>query len=59
MNISALRQHNIMARFRTSCCCQKATSITYSHCVSVALVIQHVKRMPHIILSSVPCQALL
>ena len=27
------------------CCCHKAVSITYSECVSVALVIQHVVRM--------------
>jgi hypothetical protein len=35
------------------CCSGKARSITYSECVSVALVIQHAKRMRHIILSSV------
>jgi hypothetical protein len=33
-------------------------SITYSVCVSAALVIQHGKRMRHIILSSVACPAL-
>jgi ABC-type phosphate transport system permease subunit len=32
-------------------------SITYSECVSVALVIQHAKRMRRIILSSVTCLA--
>jgi hypothetical protein len=31
--------------------------LTYSECVSVALVIQHVKCMRHIILSSVGCLA--
>jgi hypothetical protein len=31
--------------------------ITYSQCVSVALVIQHAKRMRRIILSSVACLA--
>jgi hypothetical protein len=36
---------------------QKAISITYSDCVSVALVIRHVKRMRCIILSSVACLA--
>ena len=36
----------------------KAISITYSECVSVALVIQHAKRMRGIILSSVACTAL-
>jgi hypothetical protein len=33
--------------------------ITYSECVSVVLVIQHAKRMRHIILSSVDCLVLL
>jgi nitrogenase molybdenum-iron protein alpha/beta subunit len=32
--------------------------VTYSECVSVALVIQHAKRMSRIILSSVACLAL-
>ena len=35
----------------------KAISITYSECVSVALVIQHAKRMRRIILSYVACLA--
>jgi hypothetical protein len=40
-------------------CCRrgKTISITYSECVSVALVIQHAKRMRRIILSSVACLA--
>jgi hypothetical protein len=33
----------------------KAVSITYSECVSVALVIRHAKRMRPIMLSSVAC----
>jgi hypothetical protein len=33
-------------------------TITYSECVSVAVFIQHVKRMRRIILSSVACLAL-
>jgi hypothetical protein len=37
---------------------EKAVSIAYSECVFVALVIQHVIRMPRILLSSVPCPAL-
>jgi hypothetical protein len=37
------------------CCRGKAISITYSECVSVALVIQHAKRRHRIILSSVDC----
>jgi hypothetical protein len=37
---------------------EKAVSITYSECVSVALVIQYAKRMRRIILPSVVCLAL-
>jgi len=33
---------------RKYCCRGKAVSVTYSQCVSVALVIQHAKRMLHI-----------
>ena len=40
------------------CCCGRAISIAYSECVSVALIIQHAKRMRRIILSSVVCQSL-
>jgi hypothetical protein len=47
-----------VARSRNHCCRGKAISITYSECVSVALVIQHAKRMRRIILSSVVCPAL-
>jgi hypothetical protein len=36
----------------------KAISITYSECVSVALIIQHAKCMRHILLPSVACLAL-
>jgi hypothetical protein len=49
---------NIEARSRNHCCRGKAISITYSEWVSVALVIQHAKRMRRIILSSVACPAL-
>jgi ABC-type phosphate transport system permease subunit len=45
-------------RSRDHCCCEKAISITYSESVSVALVIQHAKRMRRSILSSVVCLAL-
>jgi len=58
MNISALRQCNFMAHLCILCCCQKAIGITYSRRVSVALVIQHSKRMRRIIMSSVSCLAL-
>ena len=44
------------ARSRNHCCRAKAISITYSQCVSVALVIQHAKRMRRI-MSSVACLA--
>jgi hypothetical protein len=46
---------NIEVRSHNHCCRVKAISITYSECVSVALVIQHAKRMSRIILSSVAC----
>jgi hypothetical protein len=46
-----------LTRSRNHCCSVKAISITYSECVSVALVMQHVKRMRRIILSSVACLA--
>ena len=51
-------QHNTEARLCNHCCRKKAIIITYSECVSVALVIQHAKCMCHIILSSVACLAL-
>ena len=44
-------------RSRTHCYSGKAISITYSGCVSVALVMQHEMRMRHIVLSSVACLA--
>jgi hypothetical protein len=50
-------ERNIEARSHNHCCRGKAISITYSKCVSVALVIQHAKRMRRIILSSVACLA--
>jgi hypothetical protein len=46
---------NTGARSSNHCCRVKAINITYSECVSVALVIQHAKRMRRIILSSVAC----
>jgi len=41
------------ARSRNDCFRGKAISVTHSECVSVALFIQHAKRMRHVILSSV------
>jgi sulfur transfer complex TusBCD TusB component (DsrH family) len=48
---------NIDARSRNHCCSGKAVIITYSEFVSVALIIQHVKGMSHVIFSSVACLA--
>jgi hypothetical protein len=48
---------NIEARSRNHCCRANAIGITYSKCVSIALVIQHAMRMRHITLSSVACPA--
>ena len=36
---------NIEVRWRNHCCSGKAISITYSECVSAALVIQHTRRI--------------
>ena len=47
-----------VARSCNHCCHGKALNITYSECVSVALVIQHAKQTGCIILSSVVCPAL-
>jgi len=50
-------QRNIEARSRNQCYCGKTMSVIFSECVSVALLIQHVKRMRRITLSSVVCLA--
>jgi len=50
---------NIEARSRNHCCRGKATSVTYSDCVSVAFVIEYAMCKSGIILSAVPCLALL
>jgi hypothetical protein len=52
-------KRNIETRSCNYCCLGEAISVTYSECVSVALVIQHTKSMRRIILSSVACLALL
>ena len=49
---------NIVALSRTQYYRWKAVSVTYSECVSVALVIQHAERMRLNMLSSVACLAL-
>ena len=48
---------NNEARSRNYCCRVKEISITYPECVSLALVIQHVKRMCCITFSTVACLA--
>jgi hypothetical protein len=50
-------KRNIEARSRNHFCRGREISITYYKSVSVALVIQHAKRMRRIILSSVACPA--
>ena len=53
--------HNIHpeAPSHNNCCNGKAVSSTCSRCVSVALIIQHAKRMRRFILSYVACLAVL
>jgi hypothetical protein len=48
---------NIKVRPCNICCCGEAVPITYSECVSVALVIQHAVCMYRITLPSVACLA--
>jgi len=48
-------KRNIEARSRDYFCRGRVASITYSQCVSLALVIQHANRIRRIILSSVAC----
>jgi len=55
--MQCMYKHNIKVRPCNICCCGKAVPITYSECVSVALVIQHAVCIYHIILPSVACLA--
>ena len=48
-------RRKIEARSHNHFYCGKARRITYSDCVSAALVNQRAKRMGHVILSSVVC----
>jgi inorganic pyrophosphatase/exopolyphosphatase len=50
-------KRNIEARSRSDCCRGKAMNITYSESVFVASVIQHSKRMRHVMWLSVTCLA--
>ena len=54
----AMYNVNIEACLHNHCCCGKAISIAYSECMSVALVMQHVKWMRCIILQSGECLAI-
>ena len=51
-------ESNSDAHSRNDCCLAK-TNITYSEYLSVHIVIQHTRRMRHIILSSVTCLVVL
>jgi len=52
--VPILYKHNIGARSRNHTYRAKTSSVTYSGCVSVALVSEHAKRMRHIIRSFAP-----
>ena len=51
------KRSNVEVNLHNHCCGGNVISITYSECVSVALVVQHAKRMRSIILSSLACMA--
>jgi len=51
-------KRNTKTRSRSHRCRGKVISITYSQCLSVALGMQHAKRMRRVILSPVACPAL-
>jgi hypothetical protein len=51
-------KRNIEAPSHNQCCRGKATIITNSECVSLALFIQHAMHLRRIILSSIACMAL-
>ena len=50
-----VQKHNMEARSSKHCCRGKTICVTYSECLSVALVIQHLKHMRRIILPYVAC----
>jgi hypothetical protein len=51
-------ERKIEACLCNRCCSAKAVSITYSECVSVALVIQHAIRIRHIVFCGLPGSAI-
>jgi hypothetical protein len=56
-HVSTTQVMNTEARSRNHCCRGNAVIISWSECVSVALVIQHARRMRRTILPSVACPA--
>ena len=48
-------KHKPEARSLNNCSCGKEVNVTYSECLSAALVVQRAKRMRRIILPSVDC----
>ena len=50
-----MHKRNICVHLRNHCSSGKVISITYSDCMSVALGIQHAKRMHRIIVSFLAC----
>jgi hypothetical protein len=51
-------QCNRAAHSRTDCCCEKVTNISYSECVSVALGIERVNCIRHIVIGGLPCSTI-
>jgi len=47
-------QRNTEARSCNHCCSTKATNVTYSECVLVALGIEHAMRLRHIVIGDLP-----
>jgi hypothetical protein len=53
INVHKHRKSNIYERSQNCCYLCKAVSITHSECVFLDLIVQHAKRMYHVMLSSV------
>jgi len=53
----SVRINVTLRRVRVTIVVVQNNNITYCECVSVALAIQHAKRMRHFVISSVTCQA--